>query len=136
MTGDRPVIKALTICQPYAELIARGDKPIENRTWPTSYRGLLLIHAGKSHSWLDDDDLQRFPSMSFGAVVALTRLVDCVRVERLPPELASHEHANGPWCWVLQGTIRMEPIGCNGAQGLWVPSDDVIARVRGEAAYD
>ena len=28
-------MKALTVCQPYAELIARGEKPIENRTWPT-----------------------------------------------------------------------------------------------------
>lgn len=49
-------MKALTICQPYAELIARGDKPIENRTWPTHYRGPLLIHAGKSRAWLDGDE--------------------------------------------------------------------------------
>jgi hypothetical protein len=47
--------KALTICQPYAELIARGEKVIENRTWPTSYRGPLLIHAGKSREWLYGD---------------------------------------------------------------------------------
>ena len=47
-------MKALTICQPYAEMIANHEKPIENRTWPTSYRGPLAIHAGKSRAWLPD----------------------------------------------------------------------------------
>jgi hypothetical protein len=48
-------VKALTICQPYAELIARGQKRVENREWPTRYRGPLLIHAGKSREWLSGE---------------------------------------------------------------------------------
>ncbi len=44
-------MKALTICQPYAELIMRGVKRVENRTWATRYKGALLIHAGKSREW-------------------------------------------------------------------------------------
>lgn len=120
-------MKALTICQPYAELIARGDKPIENRTWPTSYRGPLLIHAGKSKAWLDDPLwLAKFPTMAFGALVARANLVDCVRLERLPAHLRDHEHANGPWCWVLADVERLpSPIPMLGAQGLW---DAVIPR--------
>lgn len=78
-------MKALTICQPYAELIVRGLKPIENRTWPTSYRGPLLIHAGKSREWMDADDLDAYPGMVFGALVGRVNVVDCVRVEKLPP---------------------------------------------------
>lgn len=39
-------MKALTIRQPWASLIAVGAKSIETRSWPTKYRGELLIHAG------------------------------------------------------------------------------------------
>ena len=112
-------MKALTVCQPYAELIARGLKPIENRTWPTSYRGPLAIHAGKSREWMDEGDLEAYPSMAFGAVVATCRLVDCVRLANLPAALTGHQHANGPWCWILHDVQRIEPVPQRGAQGLW-----------------
>lgn len=114
-------MKALTICQPYAELIARGEKPIENRTWPTTHRGPLAIHAGRSRDWLDEGDEQRYPGMVYGAVVAVAWLGDCVRVEELVPPLADTEHANGPWCWILRDVHRLErPIYVRGAQGLWL----------------
>jgi hypothetical protein len=38
-------VKALTIRQPWAELILRGRKPYELRSWKTNYRGFLAIHA-------------------------------------------------------------------------------------------
>jgi hypothetical protein len=38
-------MKTLSIRQPYASLICKGIKTIENRTWKTNYRGKLLIHA-------------------------------------------------------------------------------------------
>jgi hypothetical protein len=41
-------MKALSIMQPWAWLIVNGHKDIENRTWPTKYRGPILIHAGKT----------------------------------------------------------------------------------------
>jgi hypothetical protein len=41
-------LKVLSIQQPWTWLIANGLKDIENRTWDTSYRGPLLLHAGKS----------------------------------------------------------------------------------------
>jgi hypothetical protein len=47
-----PTIKALTIRQPWAELILRGRKPFELRTWRTKYRGPLVIHAAaKVDAW-------------------------------------------------------------------------------------
>ncbi len=147
-------MKALTICQPYAELIARGDKPIENRTWPTRYRGPLAIHAGKSRAWLgvDDEeaalyavDVQR---IAFGAVVAMADLVACLPTQypadtyNWPArwrQLADHEHANGPWCWVLENVRRLtDPIPFTGSQGLWnVPAeivDEIQRQVREAAA--
>mgnify|MGYP002359850962 FL=1 len=38
-------MKALSIRQPWAGLIIHGYKDIENRDWPTRYRGPLLVHA-------------------------------------------------------------------------------------------
>lgn len=45
--GRGYVVKALTLHQPWASLIALGVKSIETRSWSTSYRGPLAIHAGK-----------------------------------------------------------------------------------------
>jgi ASCH domain len=39
-------MKALSVRQPWAWLIVQGFKGIENRTWQTSFRGTVLIHAG------------------------------------------------------------------------------------------
>jgi len=50
-------MKALTISQPYASLIASGEKWVENRSWPTGYRGPLAIHAGKGTQYLDRREL-------------------------------------------------------------------------------
>lgn len=122
---------ALTICQPYAQLIAIGEKPIENREWPTRLRGEIAIHAGKSKSWLGEGDLQRFPSMPFGAIVALAELYDCVRVQHLPTQLQGHVHANGPWCFLLQRVRPLvSPLACRGAQGFWTVHPEIAAQVR------
>lgn len=113
-------MKALTVCQPYADMIANREKTIENRTWSTSYRGLLAIHAGKSRAWLDEDDQEERPGLVFGAVVATAKLIDCVRPEHLPSHLKEDIHAQGPWCWILDEIEPLSvPILCRGAQGLW-----------------
>jgi hypothetical protein len=125
-------MKALTICQPYAALIVRGEKLVENREWPTRYRGPLLIHAGKSREWLDDEDESDFVAwgdpLAFGAVVGDARLADVLHIDRIQrgeydakyPWLREHTHANGTWCWVLQDIRRYaQPVPWKGAQGLW-----------------
>lgn len=125
-------MKALTICQPYAHLVAAGEKVVENRTWPTSHRGEVAIHAGLSTAWLDPADRRHYPGMVFGAVVAWARLVYCRRVDDLIEPWASNgEHVNGPWCWCLTDVRRLrEPVYCRGAQGLWVLKPEDEARVR------
>lgn len=48
-------MKALSIMQPWATLIAQGAKRIETRSWETSYRGPLAIHASKGlPGWVAD----------------------------------------------------------------------------------
>lgn len=73
-------MKALTICQPYADQIVKGEKVIENRSWPAPRRLVgqrIAIHAGKSKSWMEPDDLTERPDMVFGAIVATAELVAC-----------------------------------------------------------
>jgi len=40
-------MKAITLWQPWASLVALGVKTIETRSWATSYRGPIAIHAAK-----------------------------------------------------------------------------------------
>jgi len=43
----RYTMRALSVKQPWAWLIVNGYKKIENRNWPTSFRGRIYIHAGR-----------------------------------------------------------------------------------------
>lgn len=123
-------IKAITICQPYAELIARGDKRVENRSWRENYRGPIAIHAGKSRAWLDT--YAPLPAaMDYGAIVAIAQLVAIVHIRALDRWLAqpghearfgwlrAHAHFSGPYGWVLEDVRRVGPIPSRGLQGLW-----------------
>src|SRR6202030_2406661 len=50
-----PPMKALTLTQPWATLVAIGAKRIETRSWPTLYRGPLAIYAAKRFpKWAQD----------------------------------------------------------------------------------
>lgn len=40
-------MKAITLWQPWASLIAIGAKKYETRSWKTNYRGPIAIHAAK-----------------------------------------------------------------------------------------
>ncbi len=45
-----PKIKAISLHQPWASLIAMGLKKFETRSWLTNYRGKLVICAAKKNS--------------------------------------------------------------------------------------
>ena len=47
-------MKAITLHQPWAELIAWHLKLVETRSWPTSYRGPIAIHAGSAKKPYND----------------------------------------------------------------------------------
>lgn len=125
-------MKALTISQPYASLIASGEKFVENRRWSTNYRGPLAIHAGKGTQYLDKSELASYPT---GAIIAVCRMVACVSLEQVRIEgpvdvplagtsttwkdIYEHEHTEGPFCWILDRIVRVSEYPIKGAQGLW-----------------
>lgn len=47
-------MKAISIKQPWASLVAAGTKTVECRTWKTHYRGPLLICSSKGDVEIDD----------------------------------------------------------------------------------
>jgi hypothetical protein len=49
-------VKALTIKQPWAALIMRCGKDIENRDWRTSMRGIIAVHASAKMQRADVED--------------------------------------------------------------------------------
>ncbi len=42
-------MKALSLLQPWATLVACGAKKVETRSWKTNYRGEIAIHASKGY---------------------------------------------------------------------------------------
>jgi len=83
-------MKALTVKQPYASLIVEGIKDIENRTWPTKYRGRVLIHAGLDRRLDPDFNKEQHNALYkyyngigtqrkvYGAIIGSVKIVDCV----------------------------------------------------------
>lgn len=114
-------VKALSVRQPWARLIVLGTKPVENRTWRTSHRGPLLIHASKT---FDRDGyahlLMSYPRIylphrsryRLGGIVGRVRLVDCVQ---------SHDSPwfEGPWGWVLEDPEELPFMSFGGRLGLF-----------------
>jgi hypothetical protein len=76
----------LSIRQPWAWLIVSGAKDIENRNWPTKFRGEFYVHASKyqpSDAELDqsEDDFNvtiNHTDLQFGGIVGAAEVVDCV----------------------------------------------------------
>ena len=87
-------MKALSIKQPWASLIAHGIKDIENRTWKTHFRGKIYIHAsaksaGNTAYLLNEEQNNFFvwntenyktfeSNLHYSAIIGEVEIVDCV----------------------------------------------------------
>lgn len=129
--------KVITLWQPYATLISTGIKRCETRSWPTSYRGPLLIHAAKRPMGADEIELlerlknnrlitrakiSRNPDdYPLGAILCQTQLTDCIPAE-YPPNIIEKAVGNWHpirWAWLLTEIVPIEPIPTRGYQGFW-----------------
>lgn len=93
------MMKALTLYQPWAYLVALREKTFETRSWWTGYRGPILIHAAKKFpphaqtlAELDTQFLKslghefgdnKFKTLPFGKIVAVAELVNCYKIDQL-----------------------------------------------------
>jgi len=117
-------MKAISLHQPWASMIARGEKTIETRWWRTTHRGDLLICSTKRPS---------FPSLPCGFAVAIVDVWDCL------PYCTDHARAAGFdenaaavmsdlekqnkgqfWSWMLRDIRRITtPFAVRGRQGFF-----------------
>lgn len=148
-------VRAITVKQPWTWAIAHGGKTIENRSRGTSYRGPLLIHAGKGWSSRGEYDPRvrdawrlAHPDLNgelgyvehlLGAVVAVAELVDshpdagCCRPwgESSYTEAGGRTHTDVHHL-VLEDVVALpQPVPCRGALGLWRPPPDVVLQCGG-----
>jgi hypothetical protein len=105
-------LKILSIRQPWAHLVTQGSKNIENRVWPTHYRGPFLIHASltinrmacRKHGLTPGD-------METGGVVGMAEIVDCVTDHR-------SRWFEGPYGFVLRNRRPLPFVKWTGSLGL------------------
>lgn len=114
---------AISIRQPFAWAIIHGGKDIENRTWPTRFRGRVLIHAGKA--WHDCRPADLEAEMKYlgielsipadlprGGIVGVAEIVDCINEPTSP-------WFEGPWGFVISNPRPLEFLPCKGALGFF-----------------
>jgi ASCH domain len=116
-------MKILSIRQPWAYLITQGSKNIENRSWPTKYRGPVLIHASLNinrkacaRHGLNPKTLQR------GGVVGTADIVDCVTKHR-------NRWFEGPYGFVLESRRPLPFVKWKGGLGLTTPPKRLLNRI-------
>lgn len=119
-------MKALSIQQPWAWAILAAGKDIENRTWPTKFRGWFLIHASKT---IDPDGYEflatLYPSESNkiekGGIIGVAKLVDCVTASK-------SKWFDGPFGFVLAHAMPINYYECRGHLGFF--NIDLPAKIR------
>ncbi|MBU1173674.1 MAG: ASCH domain-containing protein [Proteobacteria bacterium] len=110
-------MKALSVKQPWANLIATGRKTIETRTWSTKYRGDILIVSSK------------VPRIDpYGCAVAVATLVDCRPMTADDAAAACCDVYPNAVAWVLEDVYQVKPVPVKGALRLftcWVGVEDL-----------
>lgn len=108
---------ALSIRQPWASLILKAGKDVENRTWSTRHRGRILVHAAKGMTRAEHEDailfavgaIRRdprnagapnkttlrelgfeFDALPRGGFIGTVEIVDCVQASASPWFVGTH----------------------------------------------
>lgn len=114
-------MKAISIKQPWAHLIASGIKTVENRAWYSEHRGDILICAGKSRDELERDiDYLRKAygifvkpeELVFGQALAVAKMIACTKSPTERIDKYWHEH--GKFAWVLRQIRQIDPFPVRG----------------------
>lgn len=143
-------MKAITLWQPWATLIAIGAKQFETRSWATNYRGPLAIHAAKRK--VDPDEWppaianalrkadygwwgERLP---YGCIVCVVNLVDVLYTEEAikssffgPKERHFGDYTPGRFAWRLDNVQLVDNVPARGSQGFWEWDIADVVRAQG-----
>ena len=129
-------MRAISLWQPWATLVALAEKEYETRSWFTDYRGPLAIHAAKRFSVSERELFYRQPFLGafqshglvnsnmlpLGAVICTVELVDCVPTEWARTRIRDKGIAFGNyggfrWAWKFANiTVLDMPVPYRGSQ--------------------
>lgn len=134
--------RALSLTPWWCAIVAAGLKCVENRTWPTKFRGEFYIHASKGtptegaavFAFVLTLPLElRKPAMGLlerfnqdtlprGVIIARATLVDCITESDSPWFF-------GPYGFVLEDIQQTPVVACRGMLGFWKVPADVLAKL-------
>lgn len=146
-------MKAITIKQPWATLIALREKKFETRSWQTKHRGKIAIHAGKTidkeaceNSWikgvLQEHGIYSYKDLPIGVVIATAELIECHKVSATLGhvsvftsgksvqglEVAFGDYTEGRYAWELKYVEEfIVPIPAKGQLSLWEWNEEANA---------
>jgi hypothetical protein len=140
-------MKALSLWQPWASLVALGEKSIETRIWSTKHRGPLAIHAAQKlpPRWLGasrdteafrteiadvlncrldhvEAEIRKLPYGKVLCIVNLFRIEETSTVREIlcKRELIFGNYEDGRYAWSMQMIEKFtEPIPAKGNRMLW-----------------
>ena len=122
---------AISIRQPWAWAIIHAGKDVENRSWSTSFRGPVCIHAAKGMTAAEFDDFIEFArilnrrdiwqkdiwvpdpkDLPRGGIVGVAEITGCVN-------RSASAWFSGPWGFVIANARPVDFIPCKGALGFF-----------------
>lgn len=116
------LMKVLSLKEPYASCILASKKKIETRSWKTSYRGELYIHASASSFDSSQEknrqmlDLLGDSPLHYGMILCKCQLVDCILMSEEYVQEMKKNHLQeylcgiyevGRYAWILD---KIEPL--------------------------
>lgn len=143
-------MQALSLWQPWAQLVVLGAKRIDTRSWSTRWRGWIWIHASKKitkvgRQLANEDPIFRealapwiFSVLPRGEIVGAVSLDAILRTEQLDDnrmtlmgiygatrisiEREFGDFTPGRYGWYLKHPFQLsEPFEIKGSLGLWTP---------------
>lgn len=128
-------MKVLSLTEPCATLIKEKKKLIETRSWKTTYRGELYIHASSTKipkEWRENIEfmslVENIP-LNYGKIICKCKLDDCIYMtEEYVENMQKHNHQEyicgkyevGRYAWVLKDIEPLAvPIEAKGHLGIW-----------------
>ena len=123
--------KALSFKQPWAWLMCKGFKDIENRNWRTQFTGRIHVHASKSHSDMTKEILAfmlrnltneqasefmlAYNQLDFGALIGELNITGCVNAHLSPWFFGKYGFT------VSEPILYDKPIPCKGQLNFFTP---------------
>jgi hypothetical protein len=120
-------MKAISLIQPYGQLIIDGRKRIETRSWRTNYRGELYIHCSKGINKYYKQKCIEFgydiSKLDFGKIIGKCELIDCFGIGNMvdidEEEKQYGIYEDGRYGWLLKNITKIEPFAIKGHLMIW-----------------